>query len=67
MLKNSTLIIGGNINNGQIIDVVPVATSIVAQFDWSGWSLIGRLHGQRYGHSASVISGKMFVLAGNNM
>lgn len=67
MLTNATLIIGGNINNGQIVDGIPLATAIVARYDWSGWSLDGRLHGKRFGHSASVIGGKMFVLAGNNI
>ena len=67
MLPNATLIIGGNINNGQIVDSLPLATAIVARFDWYGWSLEGRLHGKRFGHSGAVIGGKMFVLAGNNM
>jgi len=74
MITNATLIIGGNINNGQIIGpelgddhYVPLSTGIVARFDWSGWSLEGRLHGRRFGHSAAVIGAKWFVLAGNNM
>ena len=48
-------------------DYLPVSTGIVARFDWSGWSLEGRLHGRRFGHSAAVIGAKWFVLAGNNM
>lgn len=72
MITNATLIIGGNINNGQIDvpaepDYLPVSTGIVARFDWSGWSLEGRLHGRRFGHSAAVIGAKWFVLTGNNM
>ena len=71
MIENATLIIGGNINNGQITNdpdnYFPVSTGIVARFDWSGWSVEGRLHGRRFGHSAAVIGAKWFVLAGNNM
>jgi len=68
MITNATLIIGGNINNGQIdLDGLPLSTGIVARFEWSGWSLEGRLHGRRFGHSAAVIGAKWFVLAGNNM
>jgi len=69
MITNATLIIGGNINNGQITEdpYVPLSTGIVARFEWSGWSLEGRLHGRRFGHSAAVIGAKWFVLAGNNM
>ena len=67
MITNATLIIGGNINNGQLTDEFPVSTGIVARFDWSGWSVEGRLHGRRFGHSAAVIGAKWFVLAGNNM